>query len=137
MEDTVFLKIIRHEIPAEIVYEDDDTLAFLDIHPINPGHTLVVPKQSVRNIFDIETADFTKVMETVRKLSPVIRDAVGAEGLSIRINNEKAGGQDVFHLHVHIIPRFKDDGYAPWHGKSYANGEAQKVAEKIRTQLAK
>lgn len=105
MTDTVFSKIISREIPAEIVYEDEKTLAFLDIAPNTPGHTLVIPKKHFRNIFDIDDETLAHVMHTVRKIAPVVRDAVGAKGVHINSNHEHEGGQEVFHLHFHIIPR--------------------------------
>lgn len=112
MQETIFSKIINKEIPANIVYEDEHTLAFLDIMPNNPGHTLVIPKKPSRNILDIDKDSFAKVMETVRLLAPKIKSAMKAEGVRISINNEPSAGQEVFHLHVHIIPMFADD-----HGK--------------------
>ncbi len=136
MEDTIFAKIIRREIPAEIVYEDEKTLAFLDIHPNNVGHTLVIPKAPARNIFDIDTETLAAVMETVRKVAPAVRDAVGAAGVNINSNHEAPAGQVVFHLHMHIIPRFPDDGYTFWPHKEYAPGEAEEVAQKIRAKLS-
>jgi histidine triad (HIT) family protein len=136
MEDTIFDKIIRRELPAEIVYEDADTLAFLDISPNNPGHTLVIPKTFSQNIFDIGEASWLAVMRTVRNLAPVIRDAVRAEGINIAMNNERAADQEVFHTHVHIIPRYQGDGVLSFTKKKYAEGEAKAVAEKIRAALA-
>jgi len=134
----IFQKIIAREIPAEIVYENEHTLAFLDAHPVNPGHTLVVPKKQSRNIFDIDSDSYAAVMETVRKLSPVVRDAVSADGINIHINNEPAAGQVVFHFHVHIIPRKDGDGFTHWHGKQpYADGEAKALADKIWNTLKK
>lgn len=135
MEDTIFSKIIRREIPAEIVYEDDHTLAFLDIHPNNPGHTLVIPKKPVRNIFDADDTTLAQVMATVRKLAPAIKNAVGADGMNINSNHEHAAGQVVFHLHIHLIPRFSADGYKFWPQKSYETGEAAQIAEKIKQAL--
>ncbi len=135
MEDTVFHKIIRREIPAEIVYEDADTLAFLDITPMNPGHTLVVPKKFAQGIFDIDADSFAALMRTAHKLAPVIRDAVGADGINIGMNNASAAGQVVFYAHVHVMPRFLNDGYELWHGKKYSPGEAVRVAKKIRERL--
>lgn len=136
METTIFAQIIRREIPAEIIYENEATLAFLDIQPNNPGHTLVVPKDASRNIFDISEASWVEVMKTVRMLAPRIRDAVGAEGINIAMNNEQAADQAVFHSHVHIIPRYAGDGVLSFTKKSYAPGEAAAVAEKIRAFLA-
>lgn len=134
MEETIFSKIIRHEIPADIVYEDANVVAFLDIRPNQPGHTLVVPKAYARNIFDISEEEWSKLTEAVRKLAPVVRDAVHADGVNISMNNEPAAGQIVFHAHVHIIPRFnKDNGYSG--GASYKPGEASEIASAIREKL--
>lgn len=132
MEDTIFMKIIQREVPADIVYEDEDTLAFLDIHPNNPGHTLVVPKKPCRDIFDIDDETLAAVWRTVKKVARAVRDVTGAEGLNINTNNGSAAGQVVFHYHVHVIPRFANDGYRLWKGKEYSPGEAEKMAEKIR-----
>ncbi|HVB20150.1 MAG TPA: HIT family protein [Candidatus Paceibacterota bacterium] len=136
MEDTVFMKIIRREIPADIVYEDADTLAFLDIHPTSTGHTLVVPKKPFRNIFDIDDATLAAVGRTTHRVAKAIKEAVGAEGLNIITNNEAAAGQIVFHYHVHIVPRFTGDGLRSWTGKPYSDAAtATAVAEKIRQAL--
>lgn len=136
MEDTIFMKIVRREVPADIVYEDDDTLAFLDIHPNAPGHTLVIPKKPFRNIFDIDQESFAAVMETVRKIAPAVRDAVGASGVHINSNHEPEAGQEVLHLHMHIIPRHdRSDFEFPWPKLPYAEGETEKVADKIRAGL--
>jgi histidine triad (HIT) family protein len=137
MEDTIFAKIIRREIPAEIVYEDEETLAFLDIAPNNPGHTLVIPKEPSRNLLDISEASWLAVMRTVRRLAPVIKEASGAPGINIAMNNEPAANQEVFHAHVHIIPRFEGDGVLSYSKTKYAEGEAETIAEKIRAQLAR
>jgi len=136
MTEDVFAKIISREIPAEIVYEDEHTLAFLDLHPVNPGHTLVVPKEYSRNILDISPESFARVAETVRMLSGVVQEAVGAEGINIHMNNEPAAGQEVFRTHLHIIPRHSSDGLTHWHGGEYADGARNATAEKIRAVLA-
>lgn len=136
MEETIFEKILTREVQAHILYEDEHTLAFLDIRPNNPGHTLVIPKKPARNIFDVDPVTFGQVMETVRKIAPAVRDAVGAEGLNINSNHEAAAGQVVFYLHVHIIPRFSDDGYTFWPHREYAPGQAAEIAEKIRASLS-
>ena len=136
MEETIFDKIIRREIPADIVYEDDETLAFLDINPINPGHTLVVPKRFARNLLDADETILAAVMKTAQKVAHAIKESLGADGINIGINNESAAGQVVFHFHVHVIPRFSDDGLRHWPGRPYASGEAAATAEKIRAKLA-
>lgn len=134
MED-IFAKIIARELPAEILYEDADTMAILDIHPNTTGHTLVLPKKNVTNVLDADEATFLAVMKTVHHLAPAIKEAVLADGINVHINNEPAAGQVVPHLHVHIIPRFTDDGLTHWPGKSYAPGEAETIAENIRAQI--
>ncbi len=137
MEDTVFSKIIRREIPATIVYEDADTLAFLDIAPNVPGHTLVIPKKPFRNIFDIDEDTLASVMRTVHKLAPAVRDAVGGKGVHINSNHEPEAGQEVLHLHFHIIPRHSHAEFEfCWpHKKPYAPGAAEEVAQKIRAEI--
>jgi histidine triad (HIT) family protein len=136
MENTVFAKIVSREIPAAIVYEDAETLAFLDASPNTPGHTLVVPKKPVTNVFDADDETWTAVMRTVRTLAPVIRDAVGAQGVNINSNHEAAAGQEVFHLHIHIIPRFSDDGLKfDWPHRQFSAEETAAIADKIRDAL--
>lgn len=130
------MKIIRREIPAHIVYEDDETLAFLDAKPAAPGHTLVVPKRFARNIFDVDVATLSAVMRTVRKIAPAVRDAVGAHGVHVNSNHEAAAGQIVFHLHFHIIPRHDRGEFAFWPQAAYASEtDATSIAEKIRAAL--
>jgi histidine triad (HIT) family protein len=131
--DSVFSKIIRREIPAEIVYEDENTLAFLDIAPVSPGHTLVVPKKPVQNIFDADDETLAAVMRTVRKIAPAVREAVDADGLNVHSNHGAAAGQIVFHMHFHLIPRFEGDNFNMWPHKEYAQGEPSEIAEKIRS----
>lgn len=135
MKDCVFCKIAKGEIPCTKIYEDKDTLAFLDINPTNKGHTLIIPKQHFKNILDVSSEAFQKVMETVRKISPAVKKGSEADGLNIGISNEKAANQAVFHLHVHIIPRFENDGLKMFHQGSYKEGEAVKIAEKIKSFL--
>jgi histidine triad (HIT) family protein len=135
MEKTIFQKIIDREIPAEIVYEDGETLAFLDIAPNAPGHTLVIPKKPYVNIFDIDDETLCAVIRTVRKVAPAVRDAVGAKGVHINSNHGEAAGQEVPHLHFHIIPRHSRSEFEFWPHMSYAEGEAAEVADSIRAQL--
>ncbi|HEY1042059.1 MAG TPA: HIT family protein [Candidatus Paceibacterota bacterium] len=135
-ENGVFMKIVRRELPAHIVYEDEKTLAFLSTGPVEPGHTLVIPKTPFRNVFDIDQEYFAAVMETVRKIAPAIRDAVGAKGVHINSNHEPEAGQEVFHLHMHIVPRHERQSFEFWPNTKYEDGEAEAVAEKIRNELA-
>ena len=103
--NNIFAKILRGELPAYKVYEDDKTFAFLDIMPRAPGHTLVIPKAPARTILDIETDDLAELIKRVQKVGRAAVKAFAADGLTVQQFNEPAGGQVVFHLHVHVIPR--------------------------------
>ena len=111
--NNIFAKIIRGELPCYKVYEDDKALAFLDIMPRCPGHTLVLPKAAARNILDVPEADLAHVATIVQKVSKAAMTAFGADGITIQQFNEGAGGQVVFHLHVHIIPRKQGTAMKP------------------------
>jgi len=134
-EETIFDKILSGEIPAHKVYEDEYTFAFLDIAPINKGHTLVIPKTPTRNLLTADSETFAHVMKTVHMLAPKIKEAVGADGINIGINNEPAAGQVVFHLHAHIMPRFEGDGYEHWGHIKYKEGEAEETLKRITEKL--
>lgn len=101
----VFAKILRGELPAHKVYEDDKAIAFLDIMPRCPGHTLVIPKAPARNILDITPDDLAHVAKVAKKVAIAGKAAFAADGVTVQQFNEEAGGQVVFHLHVHVIPR--------------------------------
>ena len=101
----IFAKILRGELPCYKIYEDDKTLAFLDIMPRAPGHILVLPKAPARNILDISPDDLAHVIKVAQKIAKVSVEVFGADGVTIQQFNESAGGQVVFHLHVHVIPR--------------------------------
>jgi len=103
--NNIFAKILRGELPAHKVYEDDRTFAFLDIMPRAPGHTLVIPKSSARNIFDVSPEDLAYVMQIAQKVARAAVKVFDADGVTVQQFNEPAGGQVVFHLHVHVIPR--------------------------------
>lgn len=135
MEKTVFMKIIDRELPANIIYEDYETLAFLDNTPVELGHTLVIPKKPFVNIFDIDDETLAAVMRTVRKIAPAVRDAVGAKGVHINSNHGEVAGQAVAHLHFHIIPRHDRSEFEFWPSGSYVGGEETAIAEKIRSKL--
>jgi histidine triad (HIT) family protein len=103
--NNIFAKILRGELPCHKVYEDDHALAFLDIMPRAPGHTLVLPKAPARNLLDVAPADLAHVMQVAQKIARASLKVFGADGITIQQFNESAGGQVVFHLHVHVIPR--------------------------------
>lgn len=136
MMNDLFVKIINGEIPSAKIYEDEYTYAFLDTNPHNKGHALVVPKAHYRNIFDIPEVVFCNIMKTAHKLAPAIQKATGADGINLGMNNEKAAGQEIFHAHIHIIPRFEGDKvYQRARHTSYEAGEMEKLAGAIRTEL--
>ncbi len=103
--NNIFAKILRGELPCHKVYEDERAIAFLDIMPRAPGHTLVLPKAPARNLLDIDAADLAHVMAVAQKIAKAQIKVFGADGITIQQFNESAGGQVVFHLHVHVIPR--------------------------------
>ena len=103
--NNVFGKILRGDLPCYKIYEDDKALAFLDIMPRAPGHALVLPKAQARNILDAAPEDFAHVMKIAQRIAKVSVDIFGADGVTLQQFNEGAGGQVVFHLHVHVIPR--------------------------------
>jgi histidine triad (HIT) family protein len=134
-EDCVFCKIIDGTIPAYKVYEDDETLAFLDIRPNNLGQTLVIPKDHTENIYTISPETLCRVALTVQKVAMAVRNGTDVDGINIIMNNEPAAGQVVFHAHIHVIPRLNDDGLAFWPSKEYKEGEMEIYRDKIKAEL--
>ena len=116
--------------------QDNPRRVAFDIHPVNAGHTLVVPKVHATNIFDISPEDWAAVAETVRVLSIAIEKGVNADGVNIAMNNREHAGQVVHHPHVHIIPRFRGDGLKLMPQRNYKENEAEETAKKIRVSLA-
>lgn len=135
MNDCIFCKIIKGEIPADKIYEDDDFLAFLDITPVNLGHTLLIPKSHHKDLFEIPDDTLCKIGPVIKKLAEAVKEGAKADGINIGMNNGAPAGQVVFHAHIHIMPRFTNDGYKLWHGKEYNKEEAIKIAVKIRDNL--
>ena len=103
--NNIFAKILRGELPCHKVYEDERALAFLDIMPRAPGHTLVLPKAPARNLLDVAPDDLAHVMAVAQKIAKAQIKVFGADGITLQQFNESAGGQVVFHLHVHLVPR--------------------------------
>lgn len=132
MKTCIFCKIIAGEIPSYKVYEDDDFLAFLDINPVNLGHTLLLPKAHYRNLFDLPKNLLGKIGLILQKLAKAIKDSTKADGLNVIMNNEPSAGQLVSHSHIHLIPRFTGDGFAHWHGQG---NETKADFEKTQTKI--
>jgi histidine triad (HIT) family protein len=137
MNNCIFCKIIKKEIPATVVFEDDDVLAFMDIGPIIKGHTLVIPKNHYDPITETPDDILAKLHITAKKIANAQMNAFGADGVNIMQNNGKASGQEVEHIHVHVIPRFDEDGHHwNWNAKKYDNfDEMNELAEKLRNQI--
>jgi histidine triad (HIT) family protein len=128
----VFARILRGELPCEKVYEDDVALALMDIMPRGDGHVLVIPKVAARGLLDIAPADLAALITRVQTVAGAVKRGMGAEGLTIQQFNESAGGQVVFHLHFHILPRWEGVALKP-HSGAMEKPEVLKVhADKIR-----
>lgn len=136
MIDCLFCKIITGEIPSTKVYEDDAVLAFLDIHPVNIGHTLIIPKAHHTNLYETPDTTLAHMMSVVKKLSIAVKNALSTDGINIEMNNDSIAGQIIFHAHIHIVPRFKGDGFTHWNGaRGYRESEMTEVAQKILLNL--
>jgi histidine triad (HIT) family protein len=133
--NNVFAKILRGDLPAHKVYEDGDTLAFMDIMPRCEGHTLVVPKSTARNLLDASPGQLSACMKTAQKVAQAVMKAFGADGVTLQQFNEAAGGQVVFHLHFHILPRFEGKSLGPHTGKIEKPDVLAAAAEKIKKAL--
>ncbi|MFD1744460.1 HIT family protein [Rhizobium helianthi] len=132
----IFAKILKGEIPSHKLYEDDDTVAFMDVMPQAPGHLLVIPKQGSRNLLDADPAVLSKLMPVVQKLANAAKTAFAADGVFIAQFNEPAAGQTVFHLHFHVIPRHEGQPLKPHSGQMEDQAVLAANADKIRAALA-
>lgn len=136
MDECLFCKIVRGELSSHKIYEDDHVLAFLDIFPVRKGHTLVIPKIHVRTLTEADPAIVMQVGSTLPHLARAVMKGVHAEGLNLGVNCEIVGGQHIFHLHFHLIPRHTDDGLRTWPTEKYQDGELEQYAKKIQSALA-
>ncbi len=132
----IFAKILRGEIPSHRVYEDESVVAFMDVMPQGPGHTLVVPKAPSRNLLDADPATLAPLFTVVQKVALAVRKAFNADGATILQFNEPASGQTVYHLHVHVIPRFEGIALKPHTGNMEKPDILAANADKIRNALA-
>jgi histidine triad (HIT) family protein len=132
MEECLFCKIIKGDVPSHKVYEDDKFIAFLDINPVTPGHVLVVPKEHYNNILDADDDIMCEIGKILKKVSQAVCRGVGTDDFNLMQNNGEGGGQVINHLHWHIVPRYPDDGLKLWPGYPYPEGEDVIVAEKIK-----
>lgn len=135
--DCIFCKIINGEIPAVKVLDDESVLAFMDINPSSKGHLLVVPKNHAENIFEIPESDLATLIKAVKRCAGAAKDALKAEGVTILQLNGKASDQIVPHLHIHVIPRWENDGLSvsTWEMKPGDMEEIQTIARKIKEHI--
>ncbi|WP_413709439.1 HIT family protein [Rhizobium sp. Rhizsp82] len=134
-DNNIFAKILRDEIPSHRVYEDEQTVAFMDVMPQAPGHVLVVPKAPSRNILDADPAVLSHSITVVQKIANAVQDAFDADGVFVCQFNEPAAGQTVFHLHFHVIPRHEGVALKPHSGKMEDGAVLAANAEKIKAEL--
>ena len=131
MEECLFCKIVKGELPSSKIYEDEDTLAFLDLFPVNKGHSLVISKEHYETIFDVPAESLAKISSVMKNVADAVKKGVNADGISIAQSNGKDAGQVIPHIHFHIMPRFKDDGLKLWPQGKYEEGEMDKFKEDI------
>lgn len=132
-DNNIFAKILRGELPCEKVYEDDYVLAFMDIMPRADGHVLVIPKTKARNILDIAPDDLKNLVVGTQKVAKAVKKAMNAEGITLQQFSEKAGGQIVFHIHMHILPRWEGVALRPHTGEMAQADVLKKFAAQIRS----
>jgi len=138
MDTCVFCKIIEGQVPSNKVYEDEHVVAFapLEKDMLSKGHLLVVPKKHFESIYDITIDELTFMMRAVKLISKKLKEGYGAEGINILHASGKAGQQSVFHFHLHLVPRYADDGLDAWPKTGYVEKEAAEVYKKIRELLS-
>lgn len=136
MDSCIFCKILKGEIPSTTIYEDENVKVILDIAPAAKGHAILLVKEHVANIFELNQDLAGKIFAVVPKVATAIKEELGCDGMNILQNNGVEAGQTVFHLHIHFIPRWKEDSVnIKWKPLSYADGEAAVLADAIRTRL--
>jgi histidine triad (HIT) family protein len=136
MDECIFCKIVKRELSASIVYEDDLTLAFMDIGHVNPGHTIVALKPHIPNIYGLDDTQAASVFRTATRIAQALKKAMQPAGMTLLQANELAGLQTVFHFHIHVLPRHTNDGVAfTWPSKRPARDELEKYAAQIRAAI--
>lgn len=135
--DCIFCKIINGELPTSRVFENDNVIAFLDINPINLGHTLIVPKKHVESLFEVDEETLKEIMLAIQKVANGITKALGVDGFNVMQNHGVVAGQIIPHLHWHVIPRREDDGLRPWAPRlQYKEGEKEQMVERIKEKIS-
>ena len=137
MRDCIFCRIAAGEMPAVRVLETPEVLAFLDIAPVNYGHTLVIPKAHYENLIELPDALWTAMGQACRRVAQALMATLSAQGFNLGMNNFEAAGQVVFHAHLHVIPRYYTDGHKLFAQESYKPGDREKTGEQLRRVLEK
>jgi histidine triad (HIT) family protein len=133
--DCIFCKIIQSDLPSYKVYEDEKVFAFLDILPIHPGHTIVVPKSHAADVEDIGEKEFCAMAGAVKKIGQAMMSGLGVKGYSVFLDNKSAANQHVPHVHFHVVPREEGDGLGRWPQGGYSGGEAEKILKNITDKI--
>ena len=137
MDSCIFCKIVDGKIPSTTIFEDDNVKVILDIAPAAKGHAILLVKQHVANLFELDSELAGKVFSVVPKVAIALKEELGCDGMNILQNNGEAAGQTVFHLHIHFIPRWKEDSVQmKWIPGGYAEGEAEKLAQAVKERIA-
>ena len=137
MRDCIFCRIAAGELPAARVLETPGVLAFLDIAPVNYGHTLVIPKAHHPNLLELPDGLWTEMGQVCRRVAQALRATLSAQGFNLGMNNFEAAGQVAFHAHIHVIPRYSTDGLQLFPQESYKPGDLEKTGEQLRRALEK
>ncbi len=131
--DCIFCKIVNNEVPAVKIYENEHVLAFLDIQPVNFGHTLVIPKDHFENVYVIPAEEWCRINLAVQQVALAVKNGADADGVNLIMNNESGAGQVVPHAHIHVIPRYNEDGHKNWDHKTYTDAEQMsEISKKIK-----
>ena len=128
----VFCKIAQGKLPSRKVYENRHILAFLTIEPISRGHLLIIPKKHFENIYDISESDLKEIIVAAKKIAGALKTSLGATGINILHASGKDAQQSVFHFHIHIVPRYEDDGLDTWPKTNYKEKDFDKVLNKMQ-----
>jgi histidine triad (HIT) family protein len=135
-ESCIFCKIVKKQAPASLIYEDESVMVFLDIRPLNMGHALVIPKKHYVDIFGAPKSELSQVYIVAKQISFAVKKTTNADGISIIQQNGRAAGQDIFHLHVHVVPRFEGQKLPRFSDlKQVERAKLDDMAEKIRQEL--
>jgi len=127
----IFCKIIAGEIPCSKIYEDENSLAFLDIKPVNPGHTLVITKKHYQDIEEIPAEELAALITSVKRVGELIKSKLKVEAYNILENNGPSAGQIIPHLHFHVVPRYPDDGLSLWPSRNFEKEDFERIKNKL------